>query len=55
MITKKLPPIHPCEILRDEFLEPMKMSQQQLAEELNVFTQHLNEIVQGKQALCGSC
>jgi len=51
MTTKKRPPIHPCEILKDEFLEPMEISQQQLAEDISVSTQHLNEIVQGKQAI----
>lgn len=51
MTTKKLPPIHPGEILKDEFLEPMEISQQQLAEELSVSTQQINEIVQSKQAI----
>jgi len=51
MMTKKLPPIHPGEILKEEFLEPFGMSQQQLAENLNVSIQQINQIIQGKQAI----
>ncbi|MEK8020879.1 MAG: HigA family addiction module antitoxin [Candidatus Parabeggiatoa sp.] len=51
MTTKKLPPIHPGEILKEEFLEPFGMSQQQLAESLNVSRQQISNIIQGKQAI----
>ncbi len=46
-----LPPIHPGEILKEEFLEPFGMSQQQLAESLNVSRQQISDIIQGKQAI----
>jgi addiction module HigA family antidote len=51
MTTKKLPPIHPGEILLDEFLEPMEINQQQLAEAINVSVQQIAEIIQQKQAI----
>jgi len=51
MNTKKLPPIHPGEILKEEFLEPMEMSQQQLAEGINVSVEYLNRMIQGEQAI----
>jgi len=51
MNTKKLPPIHPGEILKEEFLEPMEMNQQQLAEGINVSVEYINHIIQGQQAI----
>jgi addiction module HigA family antidote len=51
MNTKKLPPIHPGEILKEEFLEAMGMNQQQLAEGINVSVEYINHIIQGQQAI----
>lgn len=51
MKRKKTAPIHPGEILREEFLEPMKLSQYRLAKGLNVSARRINEIVQGKRAI----
>ena len=48
---KKLPPIHPGEILLEEFLLPMKISQSRLAKEIGVGSQTVNEIVQGKRSV----
>ncbi len=48
---KKLPPIHPGEILREEFLEPMGISQYRLAKSLAVPPKRINEIVHGKRAI----
>ncbi len=36
MTTRKLPPIHPGEVLLEEFLKPMGISQYQLAKDLSV-------------------
>lgn len=36
MAEDKLPPIHPGEILLEEFLKPMELSQYRLAKEINV-------------------
>lgn len=49
--TKKLPPIHPGEILREEFLKPMGLSQYRLAKGLAVPPRRINEIVHGKRAI----
>ena len=51
MKTKKLPPIHPGEILHEEFLEPMGISQYRLAKSLSVPARRINEIVLGKRAI----
>ena len=51
MKYKKLPPIHPGEILRDEFLEPMGISQYRLAKDISVPPRRINEIVHGKRSI----
>jgi addiction module HigA family antidote len=51
MKTRKLPPIHPGEILLEEFLEPMGISQYRLAKSLSVPARRINEIVLGKRAI----
>ena len=48
---RRLAPIHPGEILREEFLEPMGISQYRLAKSLAVPPRRINEIVLGKQAI----
>jgi len=50
-MTDKLPPIHPGEILLEEFLEPMGISQYRLAKDINVPPRRVNEIVLGKRAI----
>lgn len=50
-MTKKLPPIHPGEILLEEFLEPMGISQYRLAKDINVPPRRINEIVLGKRSI----
>ncbi len=51
MKKKKLPPIHPGEILMDEFLEPMGISQYRLAKDISVPPRRINEIVHGKRSI----
>ena len=46
-----LAPIHPGEILLEEFLKPMKISQERLAQDLNVATEQINGIIQEKQGI----
>ena len=48
---KKLPPIHPGEILMEEFLKPMGISQYRLAKDISVPPRRINEIVHGKRAI----
>ncbi len=47
----KLPNIHPGEILLEEFLEPMGISQNRLARAMGVPPRRINEIVHGKRAV----
>ncbi len=51
MNAKKLLPIHPGEILMEEYLEPMGISQYRLAKEISVPPRRINEIVHGKRAI----
>ena len=51
MKIKKIPPIHPGEILREEFLEPMGISQYRLAKDISVPPRRINEIVHGKRKI----
>ena len=51
MKTNRLPPIHPGEILREEFMKPRALSQNALARALNVPPRRINEIVHGKRRI----
>jgi len=51
MKNEKLAPIHPGEILREEFLEPMGISQYRLAKNISVPPRRINEIVHGKRSI----
>lgn len=50
-MNKKLAPIHPGEILMEEFLEPMGISQYRLAKDISVPPRRINEIVHGKRSI----
>ncbi len=51
MTENMLPPIHPGEILLEEFLKPMGISQYRLAKDISVPPRRINEIVHGKRAI----
>lgn len=51
MATRKLPPIHPGEVLLDDFLEPLDLSQYRLARDISVPPRRINEIVHGTRAI----
>ena len=51
MKKKKLDPIHPGEILLEEFLKPMGISQYRVAKDISVPARRINEIVHGKRAI----
>ena len=51
MVSKRVPPIHPGEILLLEFLEPLGISQYRLAKDINVPPRRINEIVKGARAI----
>ncbi|MCB0207906.1 MAG: HigA family addiction module antidote protein [Anaerolineae bacterium] len=46
---QKLPPIHPGEILLEEFMKPMGLSQYRVAKDIHVSPRRINEIVHGKR------
>ena len=50
-MTDKLSPVHPGEVLLEEFLKPMELSQNRLAIDIGVDTRRINEIVLGKRAI----
>ncbi len=47
MAKKQLDPIHPGEILLEEFLRPLRLSQNQLARDIDVPPTRVNEVVNG--------
>jgi addiction module HigA family antidote len=47
----KFAPIHPGEILLEEFLQPMGISQYRLAKDIGVHPRRINEIVHGERAI----
>lgn len=51
MLEQKIPPIHPGEILLEEFLAPLGISQYRLAKDISVPARRINEIVQGKRSV----
>ena len=50
-MDKKVKPIHPGEILFEDFLKPMGISQYRLAKDTNVSARRIHEIVQGKRSI----
>ena len=51
MSNKLLPPIHPGEILLEEFLRPMGISQYRLAKDISVAQRRISKITQGKRSI----
>ncbi len=48
---KRIPTIHPGEILLEEFLKPMNISQNQLGRDLGVSPRRINEIIHAKRSI----
>ena len=51
MATTKLAPVHPGEILREEFLVPLGITQYRLAKDISVPPRRINEIVHGARRI----
>ena len=51
MVEEKLAPVHPGEVLLEEFLKPMELSQNRLAIDMGVPSRRINEIVLGKRRI----
>jgi addiction module HigA family antidote len=50
-MARKLPPVHPGEILLEEFLRPLGLSQYRLAKGMSVPARRINQIVRGSRAI----
>ena len=50
-MEKKLPPINPGDILLEEFLEPLNISQAKLARDISVPANRVNQIINGKREI----
>jgi addiction module HigA family antidote len=51
MAARKLSPVHPGEVLQEEFLKPLGISQYRLAKDISVPPRRVNEIVHGSRAI----
>jgi addiction module HigA family antidote len=51
MMATKLDPVHPGEVLLEEFLKPMELSQNRLAIEIGVDARRINEITLGARSI----
>ncbi len=51
MAARKVSPVHPGEVLHEEFLKPLGVSQYRLAKEISVPPRRVNEIVHGSRAI----
>jgi addiction module HigA family antidote len=51
MASRKQPPVHPREILLEEFLRPLSISQYRLARDIGVPPRRINEIVHGNRGI----
>lgn len=50
-MSKKISPIHPGKILKEEFLKPLKITEYRLAKDVGVPARRINEIVHGDRAI----
>lgn len=53
MATNKIPPVHPGEVLLEEFLKPWNISQNNLAQHMGITTTRLNDVVRGRRGVTG--
>ena len=51
MSETKMPPVHPGEILYEDFMKPFGITQYRLAKEMHIYPRRVNEIVHGKRAI----
>lgn len=52
-MTEKIPPVHPGEVLLEEFLKPWGLSQNTMAQHMGITATRLNEIVRGRRGVSG--
>ena len=51
MSEQKMPPVHPGEILLEDFMKPLGITQYRLAKDMHVYPRRVNEILHGKRAI----
>ena len=51
MKKKKMPPVHPGEILMEEFLKPLNVTQYRVAKDIHVPARRINEIIHGARSI----
>lgn len=51
MADERMPPVHPGEILLEDFMKPLGISQYRLSKEMGVYPRKINEIVYGKRVI----
>lgn len=51
MKETRIPPVHPGEVLLEDFLKPLGITQYRLAKEMKVYPRKINEIVHGKRGI----
>ena len=51
MVKKDFPPMHPCEILLEEYLKPLNISQNQMARAMQVPAERINAIIKRKRSV----
>ena len=51
MSVREIPPIHPGEILLEEYLKPMNITQYRLAKDIRVDPRRINEIIHGQRSI----
>lgn len=51
MNLEKIPPLHPGVVLYEDFLQPLKISQNQIARDLGVSPRRINEIIHAKRSI----
>ena len=50
-IEERLPPIHPGEVLAEDFMKPLGLSQYRVAQDIGVPALRINHIIRGKRAI----
>lgn len=53
MNDNKIAPVHPGEVILEEFLKPAGISQNRLAKAMNITATRLNEIIRGRRGITG--
>jgi len=53
MVGNKIDPVHPGEVILEEFLKPIGVSQNRLAKAMNITATRLNEIIRGRRGITG--